>query len=147
LYQSGDFSRIDFLQYIESIVYDTSQGLTISGSMPLFRITGDDVTLNLNKAIPCGLITNEIITNSLKHAFPAGWKGETLIEISLHLLDGKQVELVISDNGIGFSSDMDVDELASFGLTMIKMLTRQINGKLTADGSKGSRFVITFDRE
>jgi PAS domain S-box-containing protein len=147
LYQSGDFSRIDFLQYIESIVYDTSQGLTISVSMPLFKITGDNVTLSLNQAIPCGLITNEIITNSLKYAFPTGWEGEAMIEISMFQRGSKQVELAISDNGIGFIGGIDAEERDSFGLTMICMLTKQINGTLQLDGKKGTRYVISFDSE
>ncbi|MCH8328501.1 MAG: PAS domain S-box protein, partial [Candidatus Marinimicrobia bacterium] len=75
LYQSTSISVIDIDDYIRSLVeylahtYDTaSKGVKIN-------IKVDDVSLDLDTAIPLGLIINELISNTMKHAFPSGTGG------------------------------------------------------------------------
>jgi two-component sensor histidine kinase len=41
---------------------------TIS-EMSKWKIEGDSVELDLDKAIPCGLLMNEVLSNSFRHAF------------------------------------------------------------------------------
>jgi two-component sensor histidine kinase len=108
-----------------------------------------DVSLDINKAIPCGLIINELVSNSLKYAFPLARgsekkkakKGE--INISLSLEDGK-VALLYKDNGIGLPDDLDIETAGSFGLQLVTALVAQLNGSIEIKRKPGAMFKITF---
>ncbi|MBN2411762.1 PAS domain S-box protein [candidate division KSB1 bacterium] len=141
LYQTADFSEIHFKGYIESmirelyIVYKTSSLVSIDLQI-------DDISISIDKAIPCGLIINEILTNSLKHAFPNGRKGN--IVISFTRLRNQWYELNIKDNGIGIPKNINIRETNSLGLQLIRILTQQIDGSVTIERDKGTAFNITF---
>ena len=57
-----------------------------------------DISIDINAAIPAGLIVNELVSNTMKHAFPDGRKGEITIAMSS---EDSRIALTISDNGIG----------------------------------------------
>lgn len=101
------------------------------------------ISLDINTAIPCGLIINELVTNSLKHAFPEGKEGE--IKISLHSMNENTFELMVGDNGIGISEDVDFRSIKSLGLQLVVLLAEnQLHGAVNLDMSKGTEFIITF---
>ncbi len=45
------------------------------------NIDVEEVSLNIETAIPCGLLIDEMVANSLKYAFPDGRIGEIKIEL------------------------------------------------------------------
>jgi two-component sensor histidine kinase len=45
------------------------------------RLEVDNVSLNMETAVPCGLIISELISNSLKYAFPDEMKGEIYVSL------------------------------------------------------------------
>ena len=70
LYDSKNFARIDLAGYVRGLSQELFQSYKINpGKIDLIIQTGDDVYVDINKAIPCGLILNELISNALKHAF------------------------------------------------------------------------------
>lgn len=73
LYQSGDFSLIGFKEYIEELLWELSR----SYEFPSENIITDiqDISLDINTAIPAGLMVNELVSNAMKHAFPPGERG------------------------------------------------------------------------
>ena len=101
----------------------------------------DNVNLNIETAVPCGLIINELISNSLKYAFPSGRGGQIIL--SLKLL-GKNYELIISDDGIGFPEDLDFKNTESLGLQLVNSLVGQINGEIELNRNQGTSFKIIF---
>jgi PAS domain S-box-containing protein len=72
LYQSEDLARIDFNEYIRNLTSYLFQSADKLSVITLNINVDDDVSLNVDTAIPCGLIINELVSNSLKHAFPEG---------------------------------------------------------------------------
>jgi len=142
LYQSGDFRKLDFGEYLTSLI------------TYLFRMYGADnenislkkninkVYLDLDYAIPCGLIFNELISNALKHAFPQSKKGEITIGIRRH--DNNLYCLSVSDNGVGFPEDLDFREADTLGLILIHSLVDQLEGSLEVEITKGVTVTITF---
>jgi two-component sensor histidine kinase len=143
LYQSKDLSTIDFKEYIK----DIAKGLFLSygankGKIALVMDI-NNISIDINTAIPCGLIINELVTNSLKHAFPGGKEGE--IKISIHSMNENTIELVVGDNGTGISGDVDFRTTESLGLQLVTMLAEnQLHGEIILDRSKGTEFTITF---
>ncbi|MDZ7660551.1 ATP-binding protein [Fodinibius sp.] len=60
---------------------------------------------------------------------------------------GGYVEVSVSDNGIGLPEDFSLDDTQSLGVTLLQVLTKQINGDLKAASGEGSKFTLTFPVE
>lgn len=145
LYQSQDLARIDFGEYVLSLVSMLFRSYgTTSGSIKLeTRI--DPVFLNIDTAIPVGLLINELLSNSLKHAFPADQGGTICIDFHAH--DGDQFVLIFRDDGVGVPQEFDLDKAPSLGLRLVKILTNQIGGELTFHRNGGTEFKIIFKEQ
>lgn len=143
LYQSKDLTTIDFKEYINDIAKGLFQSYGANKGKIVLVMDINNISLDINTAIPCGLIINELVTNSLKHAFPEGKEGE--IKISLHSMNENTLELVVGDNGIGISEDVDFRSTKSLGLQLLILLAEnQLHGAVNLDRSKGTEFTITF---
>ena len=59
-----------------------------------------------------------------------------------------QVELEISDNGIGIPKDFDKNQTDSLGINLITMLSeKQLGGKLKVDLENGTSFKLNFTKK
>ena len=143
LYKTEDFAYIDFKLYIKEIAGDLFRSYIVNRNLISLNINVEDIFLGIDTAIPCGLIINELISNSLKHAFPVGKNGE--IKTILRYSNGNKLELIVSDNGIGFPKDIDINETDTMGLGLVGTLTKQLRGKLEIDRSMGTTFRIEFE--
>lgn len=141
LYQSKDFSRVDFGEYIQNLNSSLFHSYVIDPERIKIRTDVKDILLGIDTAIPCGLLINEFVTNSIKHAFPNGMKGE--INVKFASIDGKII-LTVSDNGIGFVNDIDFQNTKTLGMQLINTLVGQIDGTLEISSSNGTKFRITF---
>jgi two-component sensor histidine kinase len=94
-----------------------------------------DVAFDVSLATPLGLIINEAVTNSLKYAFPKNRKGTVFV--ALVALNNRTYRLTLSDDGIGFPADFDLACSNTLGLTMIRGLSRQIEGVLSINQHNG----------
>jgi PAS domain S-box-containing protein len=141
LYQSEDLSNIRISDYVESLVNELfySYAVKIGRINPVLDI--DDVTLNMETAVPGGLLISELVSNSLKHAFPGRREGE--IRVSLKKFHDKY-ELTVSDNGIGLPNDVNFQKTDSLGLQLINTLVGQIEGDIELDKNQGTEFKIVF---
>ncbi|MCX9083368.1 MAG: PAS domain S-box protein [Candidatus Methanoperedens sp.] len=143
LYQSKDLTTIDFKEYIKDIAKGLFQSFGADKNKISLVMEVNNISLDINAAIPCGLIINELLTNSLKHAFPEGEKGE--IKISIQSLNEKTIELVVGDNGKGIPEDVDLRTTKSLGLQLVAMLAEnQLHGEILLDRNNGTEFTITF---
>jgi len=140
LYQSDDLARVDFSEYIDSLV----SFLMRSYSMGNVGISLDvaKVFLSLDTPIPCGLIVSELVSNAFKYAFPEGHTGE--IYVRLKPLEEEHYELVVGDTGVGFPKDLDFHETDSLGLQLVTTLANQFDGDLELDRSTGTAFHVRF---
>src|SRR5664280_2568369 len=141
LYQSDDLSSIKFAEYGSSMLTDLFSSHRTSPGIRL-KVDIEDVSFNMETAIPCGLIINELVSNSLKYAFPDG-QGE--INVSLMNYQGNKFCLTISDNGIGIPLDMDFKNTKSLGFRLTNNLTQQLEGEILLDRSNGTKFQIIFE--
>ena len=141
LYQSTNFTHIQFDDYIERLVNDMFYSYNIKTNQIELSLDIQKVQLNIETAVPCGLIISELVSNSLKYAFPNGRKGK--IHISLKQIDDNY-ELVIGENGTGFPEYLDFKDTDSLGLQLVNSLVGQLDGEITLDTSCGTEFVIIF---
>ena len=141
LYQSKDLSHINFVDYIQRLVSNLffSYNAEKTNIKPVFDV--EDLSLNIDTAVPCGLIISELVSNSLKYAFPTDMNGEILV--SLKFIDN-QYQLIIRDNGIGMPAEIDVNNLETLGLLLVMNLTEQLDGEITINRENGTEFIIRF---
>ena len=139
LYQSKDFNKVDVADYVRGLTNHLFITFGVNKDIISLKVNIKNIFLNVDTAIPCGLIINEIVSNSLKHAFPDGKKGE--IKISVHPLNKNEVELVVSDNGVGMPEEMDLKSTSSLGLNLVSMLVKdQLHGEIKLDKKGGTTF-------
>ncbi len=108
--------------------------------VPTITVTG--VTLELDVAISCGLILNELISNALKYAFPHHRHGA--IAIDLHMASEETCVMSVRDTGIGLPTDLDMEDPATFGLRIVRLLVKQLHGTIEFDGRDGTEVTVTF---
>jgi PAS domain S-box-containing protein len=145
-YQAEDLARVDIEEYVKSLISHLFSSYGINPEAMSLNTDIKNVFLDIGTSIPLGLIINELVSNSLKHAFPDKRKGE--IQILLKPIDEKEVELTVSDNGIGLPEDKDPEKTNSLGLHLVTILAKdQLHGTLELDRSCGTKFVIRFRRK
>ena len=98
LYQSKDFSKINYGSYLKKLILPLIDSMNPAGSNISLNIEADEISLNINTSIPLGLLINEIITNSLKHGFVVNQTGE--VYLRLHNDGESNFSLCIGDNGL-----------------------------------------------
>lgn len=138
LYQTKDFSKINFADYLEKLVERIKSSYRQQNARVDFRTHIDDASININLAIPLGLLLNELITNSLLHAFDH--TRHPAIEIVFKEQNGS-IEIEYWDNGKGMTKDFFMNG-NSMGLTIIRTLLRQLAAEYTLGEADG--FNITF---
>lgn len=143
LYRSKDLNKIEFAEYIRTLVNDLFTSYNADASKIHLKSKIEGIFLGVDTAILCGLIINELISNSLKHAFPNGKKGEIFIGLSKDA--GNRFILIVKDNGIGFPKDIDFRNTESLGLQLVTTLTDQLGGTVELNKNGHTAFKITFN--
>lgn len=141
IYKSEDLININLKNYINSEVvsiFDIYNIKNIDLELDL-----EDVFIDMEKAIPIGLILNELINNSIKHGFPENENG--FIKITLKSV-GNEVTLLIEDDGVGLPDDFEIEDISSFGLSIVNNLVDQIEGNFKhIKTDNGVLFEFTFE--
>jgi two-component sensor histidine kinase len=143
LYQSEDLAKINFTEYVHSLVANLFRSYGVKSQTIAARINIADILFDIDTVIPCGLIINELVSNSLKYAFPENQKGEIRVE----LVQTSQGEccILVSDDGVGLPEDLDFHDTKSLGLQLVCMLIEQLEGSVELDRSCGTTFKITLN--
>lgn len=143
LYQNHVFSSIEIKNYLEDIILDIADTYQRYGKEIEINIDGDEISLNVNQAVPFGILANELIINAYKYAFKKQVKGE--ITLMLESIDNT-LKFSVKDNGIGLPEDFDIDKLTSLGMTLVRTLASQLEAKFdwNSKPSEGTIFTVTF---
>lgn len=141
LYASNDLKKIDFADYIHSLMRDLFNTYYTGRNQIHLNLDVNDVKVDVDNAVPLGLIINEMVTNSFKYAFPEDEDG--VIGITFHK-HGNEYLLEVYDDGIGIPLEIDLKNTDSLGVLLINNLTSQINGKLELERNHGTKFRIEF---
>jgi PAS domain S-box-containing protein len=145
LYQSEDVTSIDLREYVKDLADTVFKNYRTIPPKVLLKFDVEPVIVSPNTAIPCGLILNELLSNVMKHAFPGDKTGE--IKIALHTTDENEIELGVSDNGVGLSNNFDFRNTDSLGLKLVIMMAEgQLGGQVDLKGDKGTEFLIRFKK-
>jgi len=146
LYQTTDFSSIEFTQYIETISRNLIHSYSYTTGPVELDTDFDTIYLSIDQAIPCGLIVNELVSNALKYAFPE-IDGNRTNTVKLHVKQNKgTISLLVADNGVGLPDDFKHEESDSLGIQLVYTLSEQLDAKLDVNSDNGASFLITFEQ-
>jgi hypothetical protein len=141
LYQGEITGKVNMKAYLTKIISSLCGSYKIDSNRIKVKSSIDELELNSRTATSCGLIVNELFTNAYKYSFPDGRKGE--INITLRSLEGDEIELIITDNGVGLPENVDFRDTETLGLHIVKMLAEdQHHGEIKLDRTKGTSFHI-----
>ncbi len=147
LYQNENLARIDFQDYLDSLLQDLRFSLG-EGKNIRYIALAREITFGIDAAIPCGMIINELVTNAIKYAFPDGktYDGQSGPEISVEVRkDNGHYHIVVADNGVGIPEEINLNNSQSFGLRLVRMIgSHQLGGKIELERAPGTRVTFTF---
>ncbi len=138
LYETDDVQEIELaglLSDLCNMIEDTSD--PGRGGIELV-VKAEPVLVLPDQAIPLALLTTEALSNAFKHAFPEDQPGQ--IEVALTRTE-QTARLVIADNGVGLAGGSDV---AGMGVTLMRMLAKQVGGTLRLVEAEGTQLQIEF---
>ena len=142
LYHSENLREMSVKDYLPSLVDEIVANFPNSKSVKIKK-KFDDFILDVKRLQPLGIIINEILTNTMKHAFTGGRNG--IIKASA-TLTGNHVSLIIQDNGNGMPESIDFENSTGFGLRLVRMLTKQLDGTIRIEREKGTRIILEFEK-
>jgi two-component system, sensor histidine kinase PdtaS len=143
LYQSTDLAHVQFAQYARSLAASVFQASGVSPAAIALEMDLENVSLSVERAIPCGLILNELLTNALKHAFPDGRRG--VVRVDIHRTPVDRLQLVVSDDGSGLPPSIHPRDTSSLGLQLVGTLAEQLDADLHIERDHGTSFRLEFD--
>ncbi|MFA4878344.1 MAG: histidine kinase dimerization/phosphoacceptor domain -containing protein [Methanoregula sp.] len=144
LYQSGDLASIDFDSYLNNLVSNLMTTYGVDKSRITCSVDVKNLSISIHSAIPVGLLMNELVSNSFKYAFPDNRSGEITLRGAE---EGDKLVFRVKDNGVGIPEETDWEHLDSLGLNLVRMLTRQMKGKITLSRQNGTEFILTIPKE
>lgn len=143
LYQSQSFSEIRLDHYINKLSDHICDTYARSDKQIDLHANLEPVTLNINQAVPTGLILNELMANAIEHGLKEQMQGS--ITIHLDESEGK-VRLVLQDNGKALPPDFELETADTTGLTIVKALVKQLDGRLSINNAAPSTIELEFSK-
>ncbi|KQT35795.1 hypothetical protein ASG22_01890 [Chryseobacterium sp. Leaf405] len=143
LYMSENVSTICMPVYIKELVEYLKESFNVRQRIR-FLTTVDELELDVVQAIPLGLIINEAVTNSIKYAFPDDRYG--LVSVSLVSTDVNHYVLTIQDDGIGIVLNPIIKTKKSFGMSLIKGLSDDLEGTFSIENNNGTHIKLSFEK-
>jgi two-component sensor histidine kinase len=140
LYRAESFASIHLVAYARRLIPDLIRFYDLEERVKT-EIGGEEVTLQLERAVPYGMLLNELASNACKHAFSFGRTGHLIIEFQT---DGSQIEVKVADDGPGLPQGFDYRQASSLGLKLIHGLVRQLRGTLEIQSEAGTTIRVRF---
>ncbi|RNC79538.1 MAG: HAMP domain-containing protein [Balneola sp.] len=145
LYHDHTLAYINYKIYVNDLL-DAISKMYMSDTKDIsLNAEVEDISLDVNLAIPCSLLLNEIVVNSYKHAFDGVGEGKICVSM---MENGEYYMLAVEDNGAGLEED-ELKDSKSLGKTLIKTLTSQLKGEyqiLSGKEGKGTRIEVKFPK-
>jgi two-component sensor histidine kinase len=132
-------SKVEIGQYITNLFQNLMLAHGFSQRLE-FTTDIEDLTLEVETAIPLGLILNELLINTFKYAFANPQIKPRLKLTFKHI--GDVLYLAIEDNGVGLPENFDIQKSNSFGFKLVKMLCRQLKADINITSEGGTKIEL-----
>ncbi len=114
--------------YLKEIAKTMSASLLGNASGIKIEVKAEPLEIDPERAVPFGLLVNELATNAIKHAFPGG-TGNVVLSVEQ---SGDEIELCVSDNGVGIQGKDPDSKRApeKRGSDYVAIFVRQLGGTI-----------------
>lgn len=143
LYRSDDIATIELKSFINDLYKQVAAVFIKPGIEVNLKVEVPELQLNIDEAVPLGLILNELLTNSFKYAVNKEKTNNITITLNLKPETFNTV-LTYRDNGPGMPPGFDINKSTSFGIKVVKLLTKQLKGTAKYYNDNGAVFEIPF---
>lgn len=143
LYLSGSVETIDFGIYITRLASDVIQTFVADKDRIRLAVQTISIELDTKRAISLGIVLNELLTNAIKYAFPNNRKGSIIVRLEAIEDD---IILSVDDDGVGFAEATSALSLPTMGMTLIKLLSEQLEARIEFDTQDGTSIAITMGK-
>jgi len=141
LYESNNFEKVNIHAFLDALIPTLMQTYGTGSDAIRLHIAAQELALPIGVAVPCGLLFNELVTNALKHGVGTGAGG---LWVSLERDGDTHYALAVADDGPGFPAELDLENSASLGLTLVSLLAGQIGGTVDIQRSGPTRVRVRF---
>ncbi len=143
LYRSPNFNSVSIRQYFPPLLHEITE--LFHSDIPIELTTDfEDIILLPRQLSPLGLILNELATNAIKHAFVGRASGKLIVTATKK---SNIVSILFKDNGVGLPQTASLENLHGFGMQLIGLLVKQIDGEVMIKRENGTTFMIKFNLE
>lgn len=140
LYQQDNPNMVNMPEYIEGLLNSILASFGKEKENMNLQMDVGINELDVDMALPIGLIVNEWVTNSFKHAF----KDILLPSIRLMIKADKHLVIEIEDNGPGMKLETWENPKGSFGVKLVKVLSKQLGGNCVMHNDSGTRLCMVI---
>lgn len=141
LYCSANFIEMSIIDYLPPLIKEVADHFPNRDTVTI-KSDMADFPLNTRVLSPLGMIAYEIISNTMKYAFTG--RNEGVIHVSASLKDN-HATLVFEDNGNGIPESIDIENSTGFGLQLVSILTKQLDGNIRLERQEGTKFILEFE--
>ncbi|MDQ1254206.1 MAG: hypothetical protein QG646_3432 [Euryarchaeota archaeon] len=165
LHEGRGNDTLDFSPYLKRLVNNLFQTYRVGNTSISLNIELEaNIFFDMDVAVPLGIIINELVSNSLKYAFEGKDQGKIQIKLrreeseeytvveNISFMQGNRKERVkctnyvlsVSDNGIGISEGVNIENTETLGIQLVMILVDQLGGALELKRDNGTKFNIKF---
>jgi len=140
LYRSNTHREISVKEYLTQLINEVMA--IFPKDIPIgVDLKIKDLKFDTRILFPLGIIINELITNIMKYAFHGRTKGRIQFFLGKN---NDNISLIVQDNGIGFPKNFNYETAEGYGISLIKMLMKQLDGNLKMQNYYGAKTTISF---
>ncbi|MCE6987728.1 sensor histidine kinase [Dyadobacter sp. CY323] len=138
LYNHDNANLVDMKEYMTNLVESVMQSFGVDEKELELNLTVGVERLDIDTAMPLGLIVNEWITNVFKHAY----QDVEAPKLTVILDKREKLYLEMADNGPGIDMKTWERPGSSFGIKLVKILAKQLDGQCKVLIINGTKFVL-----
>ena len=146
MYNVSDLTKVNFKEYVRYLAERLTRMHFQDDNQIAIQVSGDNLNLSVDQALPSALIVNELLSNAIKHAYSGATNTAKtqLIEVRLENQSDGSPRINVRDYGSGITQEAIDNTDESLGLLIIKALTKQLNGSLEYDINGGTLATVCF---
>jgi len=132
-HRSGD--EVPFSEVAQTLMQVVRDAL-VEPSRPIdFTVESSDTVLPAAMTTSLAVVLSELLQNTIDHAFPSDSPGPREVTVNFRV-QSDVVELSVSDTGIGFPTDFELNDAGGLGLTIVRTLVEsELRGTIEIERS------------
>lgn len=139
LYTSHRLNSVMLNQYLEALLEDLRRSAE-GNRMSRLTLSSEAIEIDPDRAVAIGIIVNELVMNAVKYAYP---DGAGPIHVDLRPT-GADIELAISDDGVGFQTTQD-PRSTGMGQRIVGAMASKLGATTERDPAhQGTRIILRF---